>query len=106
MSSLILFFRNQLDCISLNELLLYSVDELLYLVDENIKKENEKFNFITKVIFEATRYHISHIYSQNPYVREIPKLEFAWDKEYKKNLDTIGSEDEFYEFVKKISADG
>ena len=94
-----MFFRVSLPFMSFDEILECTVGELTFLLDKHLERENEKLIFLARNMYEVARFEILNIYSQNPYVKEIPKIEFPWDRENKRELDKIGSNEEFEQFL-------
>jgi hypothetical protein len=94
-----MFFRVSLPFMSFSEIMECTVGELTFLLDKHIERENEKIIFLVRNMYEVARFNVLNMYAQNPYVKEIPKLEFQWDNEKKSDLDRIASNDEFEAFL-------
>lgn len=106
-----MFFRVSLPFMSFEEILECTIGELTFLLDKHIENENEKVIFLVRNMYEVARFNVLSMYSQNPYIREIPKIKFPWDDENGKNsLDKIASNEEFEaflnSFIKKDKEDG
>jgi len=105
-----MFFRVSLPFMSFEEILECTIGELTFLLDKHIENENEKVIFLVRNMYEVARFNVLSMYSQNPYIKEIPKIKFPWDDESKNSLDKIASNEEFEaflnSFIKKDKEDG
>lgn len=103
-----MFFRVSLPFMSFEEILECTIGELTFLLDKHIENENEKIIFLVRNMYEVARFNVLSMYSQNPYIKEIPKIKFPWDDE--NSLDKIASNEEFEaflnSFIKKDKEDG
>ena len=94
-----MFFRVSLPFMSFNEIIECTIGELTFLLDKHLERENEKLIFLARNMYEVARYNILNMYAQNPYVKEITKLEFPWDNDKKNDLDRIATNEEFEQFL-------